>query len=245
VLEHTPVRAFKPSCESVSETTKTERWIRRTRMNQGAKDIRDYMNKSRTDAPNGPQGNEVEVRTRALSHWTSREQQQQKANVPKPRGIIGETIDKVASAVKGVSVGYGHIHGHASKSTRRKCTRSSDVFESSVNICQMVQSQRKPLSENAETSAYARHHEFLEKTKAPLRGLQAKLRPDTPASKVNCHWQDIGSGVFHFPANVRIAEGNMELWQGQRKARIKQISRKTQLRSGLAMDFNYTVAKLA
>jgi hypothetical protein len=46
-------------------------------MNQGAKDIRDYMNKSSTDAPNGPQGNEVEeVRTRALSQWTSREQRQ-------------------------------------------------------------------------------------------------------------------------------------------------------------------------
>jgi hypothetical protein len=62
------------------DTLKIERWIRRARMNQGAKDIRDYMNMSSTDAPNGPQGNEVEeVRTRALSQLTSREYQLEEA----------------------------------------------------------------------------------------------------------------------------------------------------------------------
>jgi hypothetical protein len=91
------------------DTLKTERWIRRARMNQGAKDIRDYMNRSSTDVHNGPPGNEVEeVRTRALSQWTSREQQQleearekqQKANVPKPKRHYWRNKDKMASAVK-------------------------------------------------------------------------------------------------------------------------------------------------
>lgn len=54
----------------------------------------------------GLQRNEVEeVRTQALSQWISREQQQldegqQEANVPNPKRHIGETKDKVASAVK-------------------------------------------------------------------------------------------------------------------------------------------------
>jgi hypothetical protein len=73
-------------------------------MNQGAKDIRDYMNKSRTDAPNGPQGNEVEeVRTRALSQWTSREQRQ----LGEAREALLEKQRQGGQRSKGVSVGHG------------------------------------------------------------------------------------------------------------------------------------------
>jgi hypothetical protein len=119
------------------DTLKTERWIRRARMNQGAKDIRDYMNKSKTDALNVPQGNEIEeVGTRALSQWTSREQQQreearekqQKANVPKPKRHYWRNQRQGGQCSKGVSVGHGvYLRSHEQE-YRRRGTRSLDVI---------------------------------------------------------------------------------------------------------------------
>ena len=59
------------------DTLKTERWIRRGRMNQGAKDIREYMDKSNTGARPGSQGSALDdVRTHALTRWSSREGRQ-------------------------------------------------------------------------------------------------------------------------------------------------------------------------
>jgi UDP:flavonoid glycosyltransferase YjiC (YdhE family) len=92
------------------DTLKTERWMRRARMNQGAEDIRDYMNRSRTGARHGPQRNEFEeVRTKALTQWTSRERRQveegrekeQQAILPKPKRHHLRNKDKVAGAVDG------------------------------------------------------------------------------------------------------------------------------------------------
>jgi len=120
------------------DTPKTERRIRRTRMNLGAKDIRDYMNKSRTDAPNGPQGNEVEeVRTRALSQWTPREQRE-------AREALLEKQRQGGQRSKGVSVGHG-VYLRAREQEYQKLRRIRNDFE--IFFCWMVQSQRKPLSE--------------------------------------------------------------------------------------------------
>jgi hypothetical protein len=55
---------------------------------------------------------------------------------------------------------------------------------------------------------------LLEMTKAftaPTSGAWAGY--DTPASRVKCHWQDMGDLGFPLHAKVRVAEGIMELWQ--------------------------------
>jgi UDP:flavonoid glycosyltransferase YjiC (YdhE family) len=91
------------------DTLKTERWIRRARMNQGAKDIRDYMNPSSTGGPHDPQENEVEdLRTQVLTRWTSRErrhvdearEKEQKAILPKPKRPYLRNKQKVAGEVE-------------------------------------------------------------------------------------------------------------------------------------------------
>jgi len=112
-------------------------------------------------------GNEVEeVRTRALSQWTSRERQleearekQQKANVPKPKRHYWRHKDKVVSAVKGVGA-WVYLRSREQE-YRRTGTRSSDVFELIVNIFLLDSPiTAQTLIRNAKTSAYARHHEF-------------------------------------------------------------------------------------
>ena len=91
------------------DTLKTERWIRRGRMNQGAKDIGEYKEKSGQGARPGPQREELEnVRTRALTQWSSHEQRkveearekENKAIRRKPKRHHLRNKDKVASAVK-------------------------------------------------------------------------------------------------------------------------------------------------
>jgi UDP:flavonoid glycosyltransferase YjiC (YdhE family) len=91
------------------DTLKTERWIRRARMNQGAKDIRDHMNTSSMGGRHGPQGNTVEeLRTQALTQWTSRErrhveearEKEQKSILPKPKRRYLRNKHKVAGAVE-------------------------------------------------------------------------------------------------------------------------------------------------
>lgn len=51
----------------VRDTYKTERWIRRARINQGAKDVREYC------AEAGKKNGLEEVRTEVLRQWASRE----------------------------------------------------------------------------------------------------------------------------------------------------------------------------
>jgi hypothetical protein len=64
----------------------------------------------------------------------------------------------------------------------------------------MVQSQRKPLSEMLWLAHMQGTTCLLEKDQsftAAASGAWAGY--DTPASKVKCHWQDMGSGVFPLP----------------------------------------------
>ena len=75
------------------DTGKTERWIRQARMNQGAKDVREYLDPAGHDTSK-PNGNGLqEIKSQALEQWTSKEQQQvrqarekdQKSLLPAPR----------------------------------------------------------------------------------------------------------------------------------------------------------------
>jgi phage baseplate assembly protein W len=92
------------------DTLKTERWMRRARMNQGAKEVREYMDGSRTGARHGPQQNELEeIRTQALTRWTSRErlhveearEKEERAILPRLKWHFLRNKDKVAGTVEG------------------------------------------------------------------------------------------------------------------------------------------------
>ena len=78
-------------------------------MNQGAKDVRDLTDTSNMGAGHGARRNELEeVRTQALTEWSSRQPRQveeargkeQKAILPKPKRRYLRSKDKVASPVE-------------------------------------------------------------------------------------------------------------------------------------------------
>lgn len=92
------------------DTLKTERWIRRARMNQGGEDIREYMDRSDTGARHGLEQSKLEeIRSQALAQWTSRERHQveetrekeEHAVLPKPKRHYLRNKDKLAGAVGG------------------------------------------------------------------------------------------------------------------------------------------------
>ena len=57
------------------DTAKTERWIRRARMNQGAKDVREYLDSVGHDTSKANGNGLQEIKTQTLEQWTSKEQQ--------------------------------------------------------------------------------------------------------------------------------------------------------------------------